>query len=88
MDNTSLIVITRDELKSLLKEVVSEALANQEPPKKRYYTRKEVCEILHITLPTLWSMVKSGKVSQKKVGTRCLYDADAIDEAVNKNNKR
>lgn len=86
MDN-NLIVITRDELKALIQEVIVEALKNQEPPKKRYYTRKEVCEILHITLPTLWAMVKSGKVSQKKVGTRCLYDADAIDEAVN-NKKR
>jgi excisionase family DNA binding protein len=87
MDN-NLIVITRSELKSLLKEVVSEALANQEPPKKRYYTRKEVCDILHITLPTLWNMVKSGKLAQKKVGTRCLYDADSIDELVNNNKKR
>lgn len=50
----------------------------------KYYTRKEIAEILHITLPTLARLTKDGHIACKRVGTRVLYEANAIDEAVTK----
>ena len=48
----------------------------------RYYTRKEVAEILHVTLPTIHNMVKRGDIMAKKVNGRVLFNAEAIDNAV------
>ena len=48
----------------------------------KFYTRKEAAEILHVTLPTLARITKDGLLASKRVGSRILYEADAIDEAV------
>ena len=55
------------------------AMANKEP---RYYTRVETAQLLHITLPTLHRLTKDGLITAKKVGSRILYEAEAIDAAV------
>lgn len=49
---------------------------------KKYYTRKEVCEIYHVSLMTIHNWVTSGKLVQKKIGKRVLFDRDSINEAV------
>ena len=54
----------------------------EESNKPKYYTRKELCEILHVTNPTVIEMVKRGEIREKKIGGRILYDAAEIDEAV------
>ena len=58
------------------------AMANKEP---RYYTRVETAQLLHVTLTTLARLTKDGLIMAKKVGSRILYDAEAIDEAVREN---
>lgn len=50
----------------------------------KFYTRKETAKILHVTLPTLARITKDGLLISKRVGSRILYEADAIDEAVKK----
>lgn len=62
-------------------EKVLSATAKKEP---KYYTRKETADLLHITLPTLARLTKDGLITSKRVGSRILYEADAIDEAVKK----
>lgn len=52
---------------------------------QKYYTRKELCEILHVTNPTVIEMVKRGEIREKKIGGRILYDAAEIDEALKEN---
>ena len=56
------------------------AASKKEP---KFYTRK-AAEILHVTLPTLARITKDGLLISKRVGSRILYEADAIDEAVKK----
>lgn len=60
-------------------EKVLSATTKKEP---KYYTRKETADLLHITLPTLARLTKDGLIACKRVGTRVLYEANAIDEAV------
>lgn len=50
--------------------------------KPRYYGRKEVAKMLHISLPTLARLMNDGILIGKNVGGRILYDADTIDMAV------
>lgn len=60
-------------------ERVLTATAKKEP---KFYTRKETADLLHVTLPTLARLTKDGLITSKRVGSRILYEADAIDEAV------
>lgn len=70
----------------IIVERVSErvlSVTTQKEPK--FYSRKETAQLLHVTLPTLARLTKDGLIMAKKVGSRILYDAEAIDEAVREN---
>ncbi len=60
-------------------EKVKEMAEVKEP---RYYTRKEVCELMGITLPTLHEYTKRGDLTPLKMNGRVLYDAWAVDDAI------
>ena len=57
-------------------------IKEEDSSKPKYYTRKELCEMLHVTNPTVIEMVKRGEICEKKIGGRILYDATEIDGAV------
>ena len=63
---------------------VSERVLAASKKEPKFYTRKETAKILHVTLPTLARLTKDGLLASKRVGSRILYEADAIDEAVKK----
>ena len=60
---------------------VSERVLAASKKEPKFYTRKEAAEILHVTLARI---TKDGLLISKRVGSRILYEADAIDEAVKK----
>ena len=62
----------RDEMLKTL-----EADRAQAKPEKML-TREEVCEILHISKPTLWQRTKKGKIECVRVGRRVLYAESTI----------
>lgn len=66
---------------------VSERVLAASKKEPKFYTRKEAAEILHVTLPTLARITKDGLLISKRVGSRILYEADAIDEAVKKTSR-
>ncbi|MBR5678197.1 MAG: helix-turn-helix domain-containing protein [Paludibacteraceae bacterium] len=76
----SIIVITRQELEVLIRDQVINALdadrAKSKPVKT--YTREQVCEMAHITLPTLWAKTKRGDINSMKIGGRVLYSEDEV----------
>ena len=41
-------------------------------------TREEVCELLHISKPTLWLKTKNGEIECVRVGRRVLYSESSI----------
>lgn len=70
-------------IKNTIKEVFEELVRKQETEvKKRKYSRQEVADILHVTLPTIDAMVKRGQIKCEKVGRRVLFNAEDIDNAV------
>jgi len=60
-------------------EKVLSATTKKEP---KYYTRQETADLLRVTLPTLARLTKDGLIICKRVGSRILYESNAIDEAV------
>ena len=70
----------------IIAEKVSERLLSvAEKKEAKFYSRKETAQLLHVTLPTLARLTKDGLITAKKVGSRILYEADAIDAAVREN---
>lgn len=71
------------DLKELLKEIVKDSIKELIPNETpKYYTRKEVCKLFNISLPTLHQYVNSGKITALKIGGRTLFDADSINLAI------
>ena len=87
MDNNNLMIqnISRDEFADLVRQVIREEIApnlkSLEPPVK-YRTRKEVCELLNISLPTLDTYVRTGVITGKRIGKRILFDEGSVQAAV------
>ncbi len=54
---------------------VSSAIAAEREKEKpsRNYSRDEVCQLLHVSKPTLWEKTRKGAISSIKVGRRVLY---------------
>ena len=79
--------ITPDELKQIVRKAVKETMTvkNDAPVVMKKYTRKETCEILHISLSTLDTYVKRGAITCSRVGKRVLFSQDDIDKALAKN---
>lgn len=61
---------------------VSERVLSITQKEPRFYSRQEVSQMLHISLPTLARLTKDGLLVAKRVGSRILYDAEVIDDAV------
>jgi len=82
-----LLFVSRDDLAAFIKRYVAEAFEElvrkqEEEVRKRHYTRQEVADILHVTLPTIDAMVKRGQLQCEKVGRRVLFNASDIDNAI------
>ena len=83
-----IITITKEDLKILIKETLSEVIASaptSEPKTAKKLTRKEVAEMLHISLPTLHSYINKGLVCPQKIGGRVLFDAVEVEQAMESN---
>lgn len=84
-----LVTISTDELKSLIKDSVSELLQGIELPHpdpnsnhSEFLTRKQTAEKLHISLTTLDTYTRIGILKAGKVGSRVLYSSTQIDEFI------
>lgn len=49
---------------------------------KNFITRKEVCELLHISKVTLWRHTKEGTLTSYGIGGRVLYCKDEVITSV------
>ena len=85
-----IIVISKMELTSALRDVVTEVITNVLHHTKeesitrtpRKYTRAQIADALCVSLPTIHGMMKQGILPYEKVGRRTLFDADKVDTLV------
>lgn len=74
-----------DEFKLIISEAVREELSHlqvSQSDEKKYFTRKETAELLHISLPTLNERTKNGEIEGARIGNRVLYTNEAIENAL------
>ena len=84
MSNTETI---KEFLVGLLKPIITEAVAEvgamqTVKRERRFYTREEACDLLHIGCTTFYRLAKKGKINILKIEGKTLVDADELDEAI------
>ena len=80
-------VFSKQQLKEIIYEVVSEcfdykinhSFVGGKPEEEGFYDRDEICELLHITYPTLWRIEKTGILKSQKVGRKKLYPKKEVN---------
>lgn len=80
-DNVFINTIARNIKKTGVEDEFLKSESQQSP---RYYTRREVANILHVTLPTLFRYTKLGWIKRYKIMNRVLYKANEIEAAIEK----
>lgn len=67
-------------LRQTVSDEVSKALEadRQKQKPEKMLNRQEVCDILDISLPTLWEMTKHGKINATRIGRRVLYSESEV----------
>lgn len=77
-----------DELESIIKNSVVQALKDWNPPQPvysslpEYGTRKEVAELLRISLPTLDGYIGRGLIDASRIGGRIRIKRSEIEKAL------
>ena len=76
--------LTADQLSERFRQIVREELSAIQPKEDipKYLSREEVCKSLRISLPTLNSYTRKGIIKGAKVGSRVLYLASDVQEAL------
>jgi len=86
MENIYLEKITKNELKILVKEAISEVNNNIPNTDKainsKYLTRKEVAKLFNISLTTLNERTKQGNIQAYRIGNRVLYKLNDVDNSL------
>jgi len=80
-----IIVLQDEQLETIVYKAVRRCLEENgmdstagKPADEGFYTREELCELLHIAYPTLWRMEKRGLLKSTKVGRKNLYDKKLV----------
>lgn len=80
--------INGEELDLLIQNAITNALHNWEPPQPKspglpeYSTRKEVAQLLKISLPTLDGYINRGLIEASRIGGRIRIKRSEIEKAL------
>ena len=86
----SVIILNKEQFQDAIYRAVSPCLdernidmmINSSNNEKGFYSRDELCDLLHIAYPTLWRIEKSGLLKSQKVGRKNLYFKQEVDQLV------
>ena len=48
----------------------------------RYYSRAELAELLHVSLPTVHGYIKDGRLTPLKINGKTLFNASEVDRLI------
>lgn len=76
-----------DAISRAVEDSVARAMSNYQPrpvesDTPKYYSRKDVADILHISYPTLHGLMKKNAVKYVKVGKKTLFPQAELDAMV------
>lgn len=86
----SVIILNKEQFQDAIYRAVNRCLdernidmmINSSNNEKGFYSRDELCDLLHIAYPTLWRIEKSGLLKSQKVGRKNLYFKQEVDQLV------
>ena len=88
LENSLLYQAIMNSVQGWVERAVTKALTEYNPIKEpthkmpEYYTRKEVADILHISFPTLHSLMNKNAIRFIKVGKKTLFPSEELDAQV------
>lgn len=76
-----------DAISRAVEDSVTRAMANFQPrpvesKAPKYYSRKDVADILHISYPTLHGLMKKNAIKYIKIGKKTLFPQEELDAMV------
>ena len=76
--------LTEESFPELIQSAVRPMIEKLAPKTEeiKYLSREEVCELLHISKPTLGSYINKGMLKGKKIGRRVLFDESDVKQAL------
>lgn len=84
MNGTENVIITVDELKSLVREAVRSGIQEAIPTKDKLNTPAEAAKLLRVSLVTLARYRANGLIKESRIGKRKVYYKDSdINAAIN-----
>ena len=87
MQTTTTIVCNLDDLRSILGEILCDAISSlqeKQIEEERYLTAQEVTDLLHIDRSTLWRWKKCEYIIPIKVGKKNLYRKTDVESIMSK----
>lgn len=83
--------MTKEELNKFVSDIVIQLTSNSVPTVEQHnlqtYNRKEVCEKLDISYPTLLKLEKRGQIRGRKSGRKFFYTNEDINDFFNQTKK-
>lgn len=83
--------MTKEDLEAIIDSSIANAIVqikNCSTTSEKLITRKEAAEYLHISLGTLHTHTKSGKIRGQRIGCRLLYRKSDLDKSTIVTNKQ
>ena len=77
--------LTVEQAETLFKSWISDIIKINIQPHDvapTFYTRDEVCKLLHVSLPTLDKLTRTGKLQSKQIGKRYLFTREEVATAL------
>ena len=75
----NIVVLNEEQFEDIIYRTVSRCLNEKNPEDEGFYTRDELCDLLHIAYPTLWRIEQSGILKCQKVGRKNLYSKQEVN---------
>ena len=89
MEKQILISLSVAEFKELVKESLMEIFIEQEKDKKpqddKMLTRRELADLLHVSLPTIQKYQNEGRIKYYRIGSRVLYKKSEVLDSIEVN---
>ena len=83
----NIVVLNQEQFEDIIYRTVSRCLEEkhignygEKPEEEGFYSRDEICSLLHIAYPTLWRIEKSGLLKSQKVGRKNFYSKAEVNQ--------
>lgn len=77
-----MVQVSPERLQEMIEQAVAGAVLQVLPKDPKKYTRQQVCDIYHISLPTLHSYINKGLLKAEKISGRVLFDINEVENAL------